>query len=81
MMKENKIIIFKAVAIVILIVTALIIWVNMILREPERTFKHEPLTASQEDDRLQGGDIYIDNMVKGGKYTAKGRLIINNLNK
>ena len=96
-MKENKKLIIEAIALTILLVSALIIWVNTILREPERTFKQEPLTASQVDEKmleydgyenvykeagvLQSEDIYVDNRIKGAKYTKKGRLITNNLNK
>jgi p-aminobenzoyl-glutamate transporter AbgT len=95
-MKENKRLIIEAIAFAILLVSALIIWVNTILREKEKTFKQEPLTASQVDammmewngyenvykeiGTLQSEDIYKDNMIKGAKYTAKGRLITNNLN-
>ena len=92
-MKENKKLIIEAIALTILLVSALIIWVNTILREPERTFKQEPLTASQVDEKmleydgyenvykeagvLQSEDIYVDNTIKGAKYTKKGRLITN----
>lgn len=93
----NKRLIAEAIALIILLVSALIIWVNTILRQPDRTFKQEPLTASQVDEKmleydgyenvykevgtLQSEDIYVDNIEKGSRYTAKGRLITNNLNK
>ena len=88
--------VIEAIAFVILLVSALIIWSNTILKERERTFKQEPLTASQVDAMMMNWngyeneptefgtiasqDIYIDNMEKGA-YTKKGRLITNNLNK
>jgi len=91
-MKENKRTIIEAIAFAILLVSALIIWVNTILKEPERTFKQEPLTASQVDAMMMewngyeneptetgtivSQDIFIDNMVKSA-YTKKGRLITN----
>ena len=92
-MEKNKRLIFEAIALTILLVSALIIWVNTILKQPERTFKQEPLTASQVDEKmmewngyenvykelgtLQSEDIYVDNIEKGSRYTAKGRLITN----
>jgi hypothetical protein len=92
-MEKNKTLIFEAIAFIILLVSALIIWVNTILKQPERTFKQEPLTASQVDEKMmewngyenvykevgtmQSEDIYVDNIEKGSRYTAKGRLITN----
>lgn len=97
MIKQNKKLIIEAIAFIILLVSALIIWVNAILKHPERTFKQEPLTNAQVDEKmleydgyenvykevgtLQSEDIYVDNIEKGSRYTAKGRLITNNLNK
>ena len=94
-MKENKRLIIEAIAFAILLVSALIIWVNTILKEPERTFKQEPLTASQVDEKmlefdgyenvykeagtLQSEDIYPES-IDNRLYTTKGRLK-NNLNK
>jgi len=94
-MKENKRLIIEAIAFAILLVSALIIWVNTILKEPERTFKQEPLTASQVDVKmleydgyenvykemgtLQSEDIYPES-IDNRLYTTKGRLK-NNLNK
>jgi hypothetical protein len=94
-MKENKRLIIEAIAFAILLVSALIIWVNTILKEDERTFKQEPLTASQVDARimewngyenvykemgtLQSEDIYPES-IDNRLYTTKGRLK-NNLNK
>lgn len=88
----NKKIIFEAVALIILIVSALIIWVNTILRQDERTFKQEPLTNAQIDAKMMewngyenecteigvivSQDIFVDNMEKSA-YTKKGRLITN----
>ena len=88
-MKENKMLIFKAIAFITLLTSLVIIWVNMILKQPERTFKQEPLNASQIDDMMMewngyenepsevgeivSQDIFIDNMEKGS-YTKKGRL-------
>lgn len=88
-MKENKMLIFKAIAFITLLTSLVIIWVNMILKQPERTFKQEPLNASQIDDMMMewngyenepsevgeivSQDIFIDNMDKGA-YTKKGRL-------
>ena len=92
-MEKNKRLIFEAIALAILLVSALIIWVNTILKQDDRAFKQEPLTASQIDERmlewngyeniykevgtLQSEDIYVDNIEKGSRYTAKGRLITN----
>ena len=92
-MEKNKRLIFEAIALTILLVSALIIWVNTILMQPERTFKQEPLTNAQVDEKmleydgyenvykevgiLQSEDIYVDNIEKGSRYTAKGRLITN----
>jgi hypothetical protein len=91
----NKRLIIEAIAFAILLVSALIIWVNTILKEPERTFKQEPLTASQVDEKmleydgyenvykeagtLQSEDIYPES-IDNRLYTTKGRLK-NNLNK
>lgn len=91
-MKENKIIVFEAIAFVIILMSVLIIWVNMILKDRERTFKQEPLTTSQVDAMMMewngyeneptetgtivSQDIFIDNMEKSA-YTKKGRLITN----
>jgi hypothetical protein len=91
----NKRLIIEAIAFAILLVSALIIWVNTILKEPERTFKQEPLTASQVDVKmleydgyenvykevgtLQSEDIYPE-AIDNRLYTTKGRLK-NNLNK
>lgn len=88
----NKKIIFEAIALIILIVSALIIWVNTILKQEERTFKQEPLNNAQIDAKMMewngyenecteigvivSQDIYIDNMEKSA-YTKKGRLITN----
>lgn len=88
----NKKIIFEAVALIILIVSALIIWVNTILRQEERTFKQEPLTNAQIDAKMMewngyenecteigvivSQDIFVNNMEKSA-YTKKGRLITN----
>ena len=92
-MEKNKRLIFEAIAFIILLVSALIIWVNTILKQEERTFKQEPLTNAQVDEKmleydgyenvykelgtLQSEDIYVDNIEKGSRYTAKGRLITN----
>ena len=92
-MKENKALVIEAIALIILLISALIIWVNTILKQPERTFKQEPLTNAQVDEKmleydgyenvykevgiLQSEDIYVDNIEKGSRYTAKGRLITN----
>jgi hypothetical protein len=94
-MKENKRLIIEAIAFAILLVSALIIWVNTILKEPDRTFKQEPLNASQVDVKmleydgyenvykemgtLQSEDIYPE-AIDNRLYTTKGRLK-NNLNK
>ena len=94
-MKENKSLIIEAIAFAILLISALIIWVNTILKEPDRTFKQEPLTASQVDARmleydgyenvykesgtLQSEDIYPES-IDNRLYTTKGRLKTN-LNK
>jgi hypothetical protein len=91
-MKENKRLIIEAIAFAILLVSALIIWVNTILKEDERTFKQEPLTASQVDARimewngyenvykemgtLQSEDIYPE-AIDNRLYTTKGRLKYN----
>ena len=91
-MKENKRLIIEAIAFAILLVSALIIWVNTILKEPERTFKQEPLTASQVDAKmleydgyenvykemgtLQSEDIYPE-AIDNRLYTTKGRLKYN----
>jgi hypothetical protein len=88
----NKRLIIEAIAFAILLVSALIIWVNTILKEPERTFKQEPLNASQVDARmlewngyenvykesgtLQSEDIYPE-AINNRLYTTKGRLITN----
>lgn len=88
----NKKLIIEAVALTILLVSALIIWVNTILKQPDRTFKQEPLTASQVDAKmleydgyenvykevgtLQSEDIYPE-VIDNRLYTAKGRLITN----
>jgi len=87
--------IFKAIAFITLLTSLVIIWVNMILKQHERTFKQEPLTASQVDARmleydgyenvykesgtLQSEDIYPE-AIDNRLYTTKGRLK-NNLNK
>lgn len=92
-MEKNKRLIIEAIAFIILLVSAVIIWVNTILKQPERTFKQEPLTNAQVDAKmmewngyenvykeagtLQSEDIYVDNIEKGSRYTAKGRLITN----
>ena len=92
-MEKNKRLIFEAIALAILLVSAIIIWVNTILKQEERTFKQEPLTNAQVDEKmleydgyenvykelgtLQSEDIYVDNIEKGSRYTAKGRLITN----
>lgn len=89
---KNKRLIFEAVALIILIVSALIIWVNTILKQPDRTFKQEPLTNAQIDAKMMewngyenecteigvivSQDIFVDNMEKSA-YTKKGRLITN----
>ena len=91
-MKKNKKLIIEAIALTILLVSALIIWVNTILRQPDRTFKQEPLTASQVDAKmmewngyenvykevgtLQSEDIYPE-VINNRLYTVKGRLITN----
>ena len=88
----NKRLIFEAIALIILIVSALIIWVNTILKQPDRTFKQEPLTNAQIDAMMMewngyeneckeigvivSQDIFVDNMEKSA-YTKKGRLITN----
>ena len=88
----NKKIIFEAIALIILIVSALIIWVNTILKQDERTFKQEPLNNAQIDAKMMewngyenecteigvivSQDIFVDNMEKSA-YTKKGRLITN----
>lgn len=88
----NKRLIFEAIALIILIVSAALILVNTIIKEPERNFKQEPLTTSQVDDRmleydgyenvykevgiLQSEDIYPE-VIDNRLYTAKGRLITN----
>jgi len=92
-MKENKRLIVEAIALIILLVSALIIWSNTILKERERTFKQEPLKASQvdammmeweeyENEPLEFGsiiseDVYEDT-IDNRLYTSHGRLIINN---
>lgn len=89
---KNKRLIFEAVALIILIVSALIIWVNTILRQEEKTFKQEPLTNAQIDAKMMewngyenecteigvivSQDIFVNNMEKSA-YTKKGRLITN----
>lgn len=91
-MKENKKLIIEAIALTILLVSALIIWVNTILKQEERTFKQEPLTNAQIDAKMMewngyenecteigvivSQDIFVDNMEKSA-YTKKGRLITN----
>ena len=91
-MEKNKRLIFEAIALAILLVSALIIWVNTILKQPERTFKQEPLTNAQIDAKMMewngyenectdigvivSQDIFVDNMEKSA-YTKKGRLITN----
>ena len=88
-MEKNKRLIIEAIALAILLVSAVIIWVNTILKQPDRTFKQEPLTASQVDERmleydgyeniykevgtLQSEDIYPE-AIDNRLYTAKGRL-------
>lgn len=88
----NKKIIFEAIALIILIVSALIIWVNTILKQEERTFKQEPLTNAQIDAKMmewngyenvykeigtiQSEDIYPE-AIDNRLYTEKGRLITN----
>jgi len=94
-MKENKMLIFKAIAFITLLTSLVIIWVNMILKQHERTFKQEPLNDSQIDAMMMewngyenepaevgeivSQDIFIDS-VDNRLYTSKGRLITNNLN-
>lgn len=85
----NKKIIFEAIALIILIVSALIIWVNTILKQEERTFKQEPLNNAQIDAKMMEWNGYENEYVELGTaisediypeaidnrlYTAKGRL-------
>ena len=88
-MEKNKRLIFEAIALAILLVSAVIIWVNTILKQPERTFKQEPLTNAQvyekmlewngyenvykEVGTMQSEDIYPE-VIDNRLYTAKGRL-------
>lgn len=86
---KNKRLIFEAVALIILIVSALIIWVNTILKQPDRTFKQEPLTNAQIDAKMMEWNGYENEYVELGTaisediypeaidnrlYTSKGRL-------
>jgi hypothetical protein len=91
-MKENKRLIVEAIAFLILLVSALIIWSNTILKEDERTFKQEPLTTSQVDSMMMewngyenvykesgtllSEDIYPE-AIDNRLYTTKGRLKYN----
>lgn len=88
----NKRLIIEAIALTILLISALIIWVNTILKQEERTFKQEPLTNAQVDEKmleydgyenvykeagiLQSENIYPE-VIDNRLYTAKGRLITN----
>lgn len=74
-MARNKVIVIEAIALVILIVTALIIWINLTLRQAPYKPREPPLTASQgaRFGIETNPDIYIDNMSKGS-YTKSGRL-------
>lgn len=74
-MARNKVIIIEAIALVILIVAALIIWINLTLRESAYKPKEPPLTASHRYrfGVIRDADIHVNNMEKG-EYTSHGRL-------
>jgi uncharacterized membrane protein len=77
---NKKIIIIEVIALSIIITCVVIIYVNRVLRtEPARRYDQRSTIEVREDSKTFGivasEDIYVDNMLKGRKYTSHGRLI------
>lgn len=73
-MKGNKQTIIEAIAIIILVVSAIIVWINITLRQPEES-QSKPI--KNDFGVVRNENIYIDNMPIG-EYTSHGRLITKN---